>query len=341
MNRFARNNNGLGGETKQQPAYEKEQFDTAIQEADNILKSFPLHAGVEKENTMTKKRERDTDERSQFVNVWSHSETLAIKGLCLHAKGNSEHKSEMKTKGMETIKEALRQNLKSSMCWRAKGVVHRMDKDLPEAIACYNQAMRYDTNQNERILNEVSNLQLDLQRYADFEESRHSLWKLRPEERQYIVAELIACYLSKRFQKGLEFIATIIRPSKEKYSTVQWSDICLLQARMYKEKGDWNECLQFLQDRIKDRSIRDVLSAHEIRWQVYEAMLAQNDDEKKQDETKNNALAVLKQLLDINPENVKYYYRFMRLVASFNLVTHTLCFVFDIGISLSFFLSQI
>ncbi|ETN97746.1 NMDA receptor-regulated protein [Reticulomyxa filosa] len=255
-----------------------------------------------------------------------------MKGLCYHTKGSRDYLTEMKQKGSELIKDGLRQNVRSSMCWRVKGVAHKADGDLPEAVACYSQAMRYDNGHNERILNEIANMQLELQKYPEFEDTRHALWQLRPEDGQYLVAELMACFLSKRYQKGLDFLTQVhvttqrcnnitqktIKPSKEKYNTVQLNDIYLLQARMYKEKGDWDTCLKFLEDGIQDKSIRDLLSAHEIRLQVHEAILKKKKAEQKDDDQKSdpqkNAVAVLKQLLDINPENTSYYHRFMKLV---------------------------
>merc|ERR1712037_359987 len=105
-----------------------------------------------------------------------------MKGLCLHCQGHSksngdgddkefdeEYKSKLKEDGLELITNGLRYNLKSSICWRVKGLAHKSDKDFESAIACYKKASFYD-KQNTRIYTDLASLQIQLKRFDEFVE---------------------------------------------------------------------------------------------------------------------------------------------------------------------------
>ena len=87
-----------------------------------------------------------------------HGETNAMKGLCLHCMGSVSEdadddgkeksfefeeegkKRDLRERGMKLIGEGLRYNLKSSICWRVKGLAHRSEKDWESAIKSYKMA---------------------------------------------------------------------------------------------------------------------------------------------------------------------------------------------------------
>ncbi len=88
--------------------YELKQYKKGIKNADQILKSHP-----------------------------NHGETLAMKGLilcCLEKQAEAE----------ELVKQGLKLNLKSHVCWHVYGLVHRTKRNYGEAIKCYLNALRLD-----------------------------------------------------------------------------------------------------------------------------------------------------------------------------------------------------
>jgi peptide alpha-N-acetyltransferase len=88
--------------------YETKQYKKAIKAADQILKKVP-----------------------------DHGETLAMKGLILNC-------MDRKEEGYEFARRGLRNNLRSHVCWHVFGLMHRSDRNYPEAIKSYLQALRID-----------------------------------------------------------------------------------------------------------------------------------------------------------------------------------------------------
>ena len=49
-----------------------------------------------------------------------------------------------KADALQLIKDGLRYNLKSPMCWHVLGLFHRTEKQYQEAIRAYTYAVRFD-----------------------------------------------------------------------------------------------------------------------------------------------------------------------------------------------------
>lgn len=64
-------------------------------------------------------------------------ETLSMKGLICNA-------LDKKTEAYELARLALRSNLKSHICWHVFGLIYRSDRNYPEAVKCYRNALKYD-----------------------------------------------------------------------------------------------------------------------------------------------------------------------------------------------------
>jgi hypothetical protein len=62
-----------------------------------------------------------------------HGETQAMKALCLSC-------IEKKEEAYLLVKEALRNDMRSHVCWHVQGLLHRADKEYLKAIRAYKQA---------------------------------------------------------------------------------------------------------------------------------------------------------------------------------------------------------
>jgi N-alpha-acetyltransferase 15/16, NatA auxiliary subunit len=102
--------------------YETRQYKKGSKVADQILKKFP-----------------------------AHGETLSMKGLILNSMGR-------KAEALELVKQGLKCDLKSPVCWHVFGLVHRSDKNYPEAIKCYRNALRIEP-ENHQIMRDMAMLQ--------------------------------------------------------------------------------------------------------------------------------------------------------------------------------------
>lgn len=105
--------------------YETKQYKKGLKTADVILKKSP-----------------------------NHGETEAMKGLILNCLGK-------KDEAKDLIKLGLRHDVRSHICWHVYGLLHRSDHNYKEAIKCYLNALRIDTD-NQNILRDLSWLQIQV-----------------------------------------------------------------------------------------------------------------------------------------------------------------------------------
>lgn len=105
--------------------YESKQYKKGVKTADTILKKFP-----------------------------NHGETLAMKGLVMNCMNK-------KTEAYELVKNGLRNDVRSHICWHVFGLLHRSDNNYKEAIKCYLNALKIDTD-NHNILRDLSWLQIQV-----------------------------------------------------------------------------------------------------------------------------------------------------------------------------------
>ena len=103
-----------------------------------------------------------------------HGETLAMKGLCvnmLNADKNEE--------AYALIKEGLKQNMRSHVCWHVYGLMYRSDKNYAQAIKCYQNALRID-KANVQIMRDLALLQVQMRNYQGHSETRRMLVVTKP-----------------------------------------------------------------------------------------------------------------------------------------------------------------
>lgn len=106
-------------------SYENKKYTKGIQTADAILKKFP-----------------------------NHGETQSMKGLILNCMGKKEE-------ALELVKNGVRNDVRSHVCWHVFGLIHKSDNNFPEAIKCYLNALKIDEN-NQNILRDLSWLQVQV-----------------------------------------------------------------------------------------------------------------------------------------------------------------------------------
>ena len=99
----------------------------------------PACARVQKyyEEKQYKKGLKDAEKILRSPKFCEHGETLAMKGLILNC-------MDRKEEGYEFARRGLRNNLRSHVCWHVFGLMHRSDRNYPEAIKSYLQALRID-----------------------------------------------------------------------------------------------------------------------------------------------------------------------------------------------------
>lgn len=110
--------------------FEQKQFKRGLKAADSILKKHP-----------------------------NHGETLAMKGIILNS-------MDRKGEAYDFVKQGLRNDVKSPICWHVFGLLYRSDGNYKEAAKCYLNALRIDS-ENQNILRDLSWLQIQVSIFSE------------------------------------------------------------------------------------------------------------------------------------------------------------------------------
>ncbi|PIL27725.1 hypothetical protein GSI_10878 [Ganoderma sinense ZZ0214-1] len=212
--------------------YEDRQLKKGLKAADSILKKFP-----------------------------NHGETLCMKGLILTHLGRREE-------GLELVKQGVRLDLTSHICWHVFGLIQKGQKNYEEALKSYTQALRFD-KENMNILRDAAHLQTQLRLYDGLVETRHTLLRLRPQLRQNWIGLAVAYHLSGNLAEAktvLEQFERIVKNVPD--YDVEMSEVLLYHIRVLEDLGEYTEALTLLDANAKSRAIIDRVAIQEFRARI-------------------------------------------------------------------------
>ncbi|XP_030817727.1 N-alpha-acetyltransferase 16, NatA auxiliary subunit isoform X3 [Camarhynchus parvulus] len=217
-----------------------------------------------------------------------HGETLAMKGLTLNCLGKKEE-------AYEFVREGLRNDVKSHVCWHVYGLLQRSDKKYDEAIKCYRNALKLDKD-NLQILRDLSLLQIQMRDLEGYRETRYQLLQLRPTQRASWIGYAIAYHLLKDYDMALKLLEEFrktqqVPPNKIDY---EYSELILYQNQVMREADLFQESLEHIE--THEKQICDKLIVEEIKGE----MLLKLGRLKEAGE-------VYKELIERNAENWYYY----------------------------------
>ncbi|KAI0371305.1 NMDA receptor-regulated protein 1a [Pilatotrama ljubarskyi] len=234
--------------------YEDRQLKKGLKTADTILKKFP-----------------------------NHGETLCMKGLILTHMGRREE-------GFELVKQGVRLDLTSHICWHVFGLIQKGQKNYEEALKSYTQALRFD-KENMNILRDAAHLQTQLRHYDALVETRHTLLRLRPQLRQNWIALAVAYHLNGNLTEAKHVLEQFERIVKNVPDyDIEMSEILLYHLRVLEELGEYSEALALLDANAKSRTIVDRTAIMEFRarllsklgseeaQQAWQGLIEQNPD---------------------------------------------------------------
>ncbi|KAJ2616185.1 hypothetical protein H4S08_000890 [Coemansia sp. RSA 1365] len=238
--------------------YETRQYKKGLKTSEQILKKFP-----------------------------SHGESLAVKGMFL---AHMDRKEE----GYENIKRGLEINPKSSISWHVYGLVCRNDQKFLEAIKCYDEALKADSD-NVHILRELSQLQMQTRQYSKVVETREKLVKLNPTFPSFWMGLAVAHQLTGRYDLALKVINAYEDSTKQDntFDSHQMSELLLYKNWMIELSGDYQGAIDNLKE-IRPH-VRDITA-----WKEQKAKLLLKVDRKEA------AAMAYQDLIERNPENNDY-----------------------------------
>ncbi|PNY10712.1 N-alpha-acetyltransferase 15 NatA auxiliary subunit-like protein [Trifolium pratense] len=110
-----------------------------------------------------------------------------------------------KSEAYELVRQGLKNDLKSHVCWHVFGLLYRSDREYREAIKCYRNALRIDPD-NIEILRDLSLLQAQMRDLSGFVETRQQLLTLKPNHRMNWIGFSVAHHLNSNGSKAVEIL---------------------------------------------------------------------------------------------------------------------------------------
>ncbi|KAB7503296.1 N-alpha-acetyltransferase 16, NatA auxiliary subunit, partial [Armadillidium nasatum] len=232
-----------------------------------------------------------------LANFPDHGETLAMKGLTLNCLGRKEE-------AYNFVRQGLRNNLTSHVCWHVYGLLQRSDKKYEEAIKCYRNALKWDKD-NLQILRDLSLLQIQMRDLEGYKETRYKLFDLRPTQRASWIGYAMSFHLLKDYDMALRIIEEFRKTIQKNTYDYEYSELLLYQNMVLKESNRVNEALEHLNN--YQSNICDKVTLQELKGELLMA-LDRNEE----------AADVYRGLIARNPENRNYY---LQLEKALNLNT--------------------
>ncbi|KAJ2727073.1 hypothetical protein GGI07_000191 [Coemansia sp. Benny D115] len=238
--------------------YEARQYKRGLKTCEQILKKFP-----------------------------KHGETLAVKGLFLAFMDRREE-------GYETIRQGIEISPKSSISWHIFGIVQRTDQNYTEAIKCYEESLKADS-ENISMLRDLATMQTHMRQYDRLIETRQKITKLYPLYPSYWLGLAVAYQMSGKFAQALKTIVAhegtfLNEPGCGKF---EHSELLMYKNWLIELTGDHQQALENLKE-IRPNVV-DITG-----WKEQKANLLLKLDRKEM------AAMAYQDLIERNPDNKEY-----------------------------------
>ncbi|CAL0325972.1 unnamed protein product [Lupinus luteus] len=257
-------------------SYETKQYKKGLKAADAILKRFP-----------------------------DHGETLSMKGLTLNC-------MDRKSEAYELVRQGLKNDLKSHVCWHVFGLLYRADREYREAIKCYRNALKIDPD-NIEILRDLSLLQAQMRDLTGFVETRQKLLTLKPNHRMNWIGFTVAHHLNSDPSKAVEILeayeGTLEDDNPPENERCEHGEMLLYKISLLEECGFLERALEELHK--KESNIIDKVSYKEQEVSLLVKLGRLEEGE-----------ALYRELLSMNPDNYKYYEGLQKCVGLYSENDH-------------------
>lgn len=218
----------------------------------------------------------------------NHGDTQAMKALIMSNQGKSDE-------AFELCKLALKNAMKSHVCWHVYGLLYRSVKNYDEAIKAYRFALRLDPD-SAQIQRDLALLQIQMRDYAGFVQSRRQMLQAKPSLRQNWTALAVALHLSGDLENAEDILEryeqTLKQPPPK--TDMEHAEAALYKNSIIAERGDTQRALEHLESIYK--TALDRVAVMELKAQ-YLLKLGK----------KTEAEQAYRALLDRNPEKRAYY----------------------------------
>lgn len=206
-----------------------------------------------------------------------------MKALILNGQGQTED-------AFALAKIALKNDMKSHVCWHVYGILYRHVKNFDEAIKAYKFALRLEPD-SPNILRDLAFLQIQIRDYAGYIQSRRSMLNARPQLRQHWTALAVAYHLAGDHSQAVHILETYESTLKNPppKTDVEHSEASLYKNSVIAESGDLEKALEHLESIAKNNLDRTAvmemrakylldLGRMEAAEKAYRALLDRNNE---------------------------------------------------------------
>lgn len=198
--------------------------------------------------------------------------------------------------GYSLLRQGLALNVKSHVSWHILGLYFRGERKHKEAIKCYQNALRIDSDKPQ-VLKDLSILQLQCRSLEGFQETRRQILLAKPSNKNNWIAFAIGNHLAGHLSKADNILTryeNTLTDEERKSESYENSEVILYRASILHESGQFRKALSLLQE--SKAGIRDKQSASELTG----VLLLKSKDF-------NAAVPVYEALLNDQPENYLYH----------------------------------
>ncbi|SMY20709.1 unnamed protein product [Zymoseptoria tritici ST99CH_1A5] len=215
----------------------------------------------------------------------NHGDTQAMKALILNTTGKQDE-------AFELCKLALKNAMKSHVCWHVYGLLYRSVKNYEEATKAYRFALKLDP-ESQQIQRDLALMQVQTRDYAGFVSSRNAMLQLRPGIRQNWTALAVALHLNGELEKAenvlVQYEGTLKTPPSK--TDIEHSEACLYKNQVIAETGNYERALEHLEEIYKNSLDRTAVMELKAEYllkldrkadaeKAYRALLARNNEQR-------------------------------------------------------------
>ncbi|KAI9840041.1 MAG: hypothetical protein M1819_000233 [Sarea resinae] len=170
----------------------------------------------------------------------THGDTLAMKALLINTQGKTDE-------AFVLAKEALKQDMKSHVCWHVYGLLWRAVKNYEEAIKAYKFALRLEPD-SAQIQRDLALLQMQMRDFPGYIQSRKAMLQARPHFRQNWTAMAIAHHLAGNLTEAESYLKTYEDTLKTPppKTDIEHSEAVLYKNTIIAEMGEYERALEHL-----------------------------------------------------------------------------------------------
>lgn len=242
----------------------------------------------------------------------NHGDTQAMKALILNNQGKNDE-------AFELCKLALKNAMKSNVCWHVYGLLYKSVKNYEESIKAYRFALKLDPD-SVQILRDMAQLQVQMRDYQGMVQTRRALLQGKPQYRLNWTALAVALHLSGDL-KGAENVLHKYEETLKQApprSDIEHSEAILYKNTIIAEEGNLEKALEHLEsiERIvSDRTAVMELKAdyllrlkkREEAEKAYRALLERNQEYRAYYEGLEKALELDRENPDDQPKLLEMY----------------------------------